>query len=122
MMTLLLGLAMLASAEGKEGKGGEHPLKAACWDDVQKLCPGTNNPGICIEEKWDAVSEGCRAAKLEMKKKWQGGHKGDSKDYEGVKAACADDHESEACLEAKLAMKRKMRAKQGKKPKPTEQP
>ena len=71
MITSWLLLAALASAEGNK----EHDaLRQACMPDVQRLCPGSDNPGLCIEQNWNAASEGCRQAKLEAKRRWQAKH------------------------------------------------
>lgn len=75
MMTLalaaLLAAAPAAAGDHKGPKGGPDPMRQACGADVERLCPDSPNPGMCLHEHWDEVSEGCKSFKEGMKKQWQ---------------------------------------------------
>lgn len=91
---LILSLASLAFAEGKgPGKGGDDWRKH-CGADVDALCPGASDPGRCLHDHWERVSDGCRSFKEGMRKKWEAKKEGSGKrDLEAAKIACAADLE-----------------------------
>jgi len=63
--------------EGKQGGPGD--WKTSCGADVERFCPGSPNPGMCLHEHWEEISSECRAFKESMKRRWEkkkGGHPG----------------------------------------------
>jgi hypothetical protein len=111
LAVLLLAAASSASAGDHKGhkgqKGGADPMRQACGADVDRLCPGAKNPGMCLHEHWDEVSEGCKSFKEGMKKQWQekqgGKHAGKSDPWRehcgaDMDRLCADASDKGACL------------------------
>jgi len=90
LAALVLSAAALSRAEGG---GGLDPMRQACGADAERLCAGSQNPGMCLHEHWDELSPACRSFKEGMKKRWQQ-KKGKAKaSVEARWAACGADAE-----------------------------
>ena len=61
-----------AAAEGA-GEGGDDKIWKACQGDVERFCAGVEGTHACINEHWDRLSKGCRAAKEGANKAWAQG-------------------------------------------------
>jgi hypothetical protein len=58
--------------QGKHGqKGGDDPAKRYCGGDLERFCSAAADPGACLHEHWNELSDGCRAFKEGMKTQWQ---------------------------------------------------
>jgi hypothetical protein len=68
LAALLLAAASVSSAKDHKGHEGSDPLRQACGADVERLCPGSPNPGKCLHQHWDQVSESCKSFKEGMRK------------------------------------------------------
>jgi hypothetical protein len=106
-------------------KGEKSPGMQACMEDAKRLCPGADDPGKCVHEHIDEVSEACRAFK-QGRRREQAMHGGPEACREDLRKFCDGVERPGACIEEHLdqvspacrEFKEKMRSLAGKPEKP----